>query len=145
MVYSFVFFFSDCQRFEKGLFEENKVWANNSGPALFKWRYTPLRTDTPPAGIICFYEENSVQHDVITRQEGKDPEAADNIPNNDLRGKVKVYVDPTDPTIFGFIITAVSKSVPMEYGCTASYNTPLSAAPKSEAGPKLSLQVLGNI
>lgn len=139
-----LFFFSGSQRFEKGLIKGDEVWANNSGPALFRWRYIPLRTDTPPAGILCFYEENNIQHNVISREEGKDPVPLNNIPNTDLRGKVVGYVDPTDPTIFGFRITEVSKSIPMEYGCTASYNTPLSTVPLSEPSPKLSLQVLGN-
>ena len=136
-----LFLSSDSERFEDGLIQGNEVWANNSGPALFKWRYTPEATDTPlSAKIRCFFEENRFI-DVITRAEGQNPVVQNTVR---LGNRVKGYVDSNDPTIFGFEITAVSKSDPKEYRCTAAFSMQGGTGLPVDSKP-LSLQVVGNI
>ena len=102
---------SDSQRFANQSIEGNQVWANDSEPTLFKWRYTPQNTDTPPSATIrCYYGEKNGDTtnkiDVIKREEGQNP-----VPQNTPRlgNRVAGYVDSSDPTIFGFIITRVSQ------------------------------------
>ena len=138
-----LFFFSDSQRFENELVEGNHIWANNSGPALFKWRYTPKKTDTPPTNIRCYFQQHGNQVGVITRTGTNNPVVQTNeIGNTPLNGKVQGYVDSTDPTIFGFTITRASKSYPKKYQCIAAFNT--RSGVTVELSPKLSLRVLGN-
>lgn len=104
------------QRFENDLVEGNHIWANNSGPALFKWRYTPKITDIPPNSIRCYFEQNGNQVRVIERTGTNNPVVQTNdIRNTPLNGKVQGFVDSTDPTVFGFLITKASKSDPKEY------------------------------
>ena len=136
-------FFSDLQRFENDLFEGNHIWANSSGPALFKWRYTPEITDIPPNSIRCYFEQNGNQVWVIERTGTNNPVVQTNdIRNTQLNGKVQGFVDSTDPTVFGFLITRASKSDPMEYQCLAVSNTQNGL--DIESSPTLSLRVLGN-
>ena len=137
----------DSQRFANKLIEENQVWANDSGPALFKWRYTPQNTDVPSSATIdCYYEEkdsdttkNKVH--VIEREEGQNP-----VPQNTPRlgNRVTGYVDSNDPTIFGFIITRVRKSDPKKYECLAAYNLRSDGKASAEESQSLFLQVVGN-
>ena len=138
-----LFFYSDSQRFENELVEANHVYANISGPALFKWRYTPKNNDIPPSNIMCYFEQNGDQVQVITRSGTNNPVVQTNdVRNTPLNGKVQGYVDSTDPTVFGFIITGITKSDPKEYRCIAAVNT--QSRVTVEVSPKLSLQVLGN-
>ena len=136
-------FFSDLQRFENDLVEGNHIWANSSGPALFKWRYTPKITDIPPNSIECYFEQNGNQVRVITRTGTNNPVVQTNdIRNTSLNGKVQGFVDSTDPTVFGFLISRASKSDPMVYQCIAALNTKSGIV--AEFSPTLFLQVLGN-
>ena len=135
----------DSQRFADQLFDQNQVWANDSGPALFKWRYTPQNTDEPSSATIrCYYEQdvgaNVNKINVIIRAEGQNP-----VPQNTPRlgNRVNGYVDSNDPTIFGFIITKVSKSDPKKYECTAAFKKQSGMADFEPSQP-LSLEVVGN-
>ena len=137
-------FYLDSQRFQNGIIEGNIVWANNSGPALFIWRYTPISTDIPPYYIKCYYENNDYQIMVIRRKETNNTVVQTNdIQSTSLNGKVEGYVDSFDPTIFGFIITRTSRSDPKIYKCIATFNT--YSLPSFELSPGLILQVLGNV
>lgn len=140
---------SDSQRFADQLIKDNKVWANNSGPALFKWRYTPQNGDIAPLNVRCFFEnieDNNREINVIRRSGTNNPVVQTNdIRNTPLNGKVQEYVNPTDPTIFGFRITRASKSDPKEYQCTASFRIGVDTTDSETSQPPLSLQVLGNI
>ena len=132
---------SDCQRFRNGLFEGDEVWANNSGPALFKWRYTPRTNDDPDVGIRCFFKHNGGDINVIKRTDTNSPVVQNSeIRSFSLNGKVQPYLDSNDPSIFGFTITSVSTTDPTEYQCIASFNRV-----ESESSRALSLQIAGNI
>ena len=133
----------DSQRFEKGFVEGNNVWANNSGPALFKWRFIPGRTDISPGNIRCYCENNGYKTVVIKREGTNNPVVQTNfIRSTPLIGKVQGYVDSADHTVFGFIISRAVKSDPKQYQCTDLFQT--HNAQGVELSPKLSLQVLGN-
>lgn len=135
---------SDCQRFQNGLIEENKVWANNSGPALFKWRYTPQTNDEPGVGIRCFFKHNDDPINVIRRIDTNKPVVQNNeIQSFSLNGKVQPYMDSKDPTIFGFTIDRVSISDPKEYQCVASFES--LNGKDADFSRTLSLQIAGNI
>ena len=134
---------SNSRRFEIGFLEKNQVLANNTGPALFKWRYTPEISDIQSATIECYFEENGFEKSVIRRIGNDTPVVASDVQNTRLRNKVQGYVDSNDSTIFGFIISTVSKSDPKEYRCLAVFNT--HRGPTLERSPKLLLQVLGNM
>ena len=137
-------FSSDCQRFENGVIEGNQVWANNSGLALFKWRYTPQSNDFPGVGIKCFFTQNDGEINVIRRTDTDTPVVQNSeIENSSLNGKVQPYLDSTDATTFGFTISTVSKSDPKEYQCTATFDSQIGK--ESESSGTLSLQVVGNI
>ena len=134
----------DSQRFANQLIQGNQVWANDSESALFKWRYTPQNTDTPSSATIrCYYEEKdgdtTNKIDVIKRGEGQNP-----VPQNAPRlgNRVTGYVDSSDPTIFGFIITRVSKSDPKKYECIAAFVK--NGKGDFESSQPLFLQVVGN-
>ena len=136
---------SDCQRFQNGLIEDNKVWANISGPALFKWRYTPKNTDAPKVGFRCFFTQNDGEVNVIRRRDTNNPVVQNNqIRSSSLNGKVQPYLDSTDPTIFGFTISSVSRSDPKTYQCTASFDSQ-DVENDSESSRMLSLEIAGNI
>lgn len=139
------FFSSDSQqRFDPSVPQETTVWVNNSEPALFKWRYTPPSTDTPPTNIKCYFEEDGKQIFVIRRRDSNNPDVQSNdIRNTKLNGEVQGYMDSTDPTVFGFIIKRASKSQPKIYQCTANFVG--QSGPDDVRSQKLSLQVLGNI
>ena len=137
-------FSSDCQRFENGIIEGNQVWANNSGLALFKWRYTSQSNDYPGVGFRCFFTQNDGETNVIRRTDNNTPVVQNSeIENSSLNGKVQPYLDSTDATIFGFTISTVSKSDPKEYQCTARFGS--QRGTYSESSETLSLQVVGNI
>ena len=135
---------SDCQRFQNGLIDENKVWANNSDSALFKWRYTPLSNDDPGVGIRCFFMHNGDEINVIRRTDTSNPVVQNSeIQSFSLNGKVQPYQDSTDSRIFGFTISRVSGSDPKEYQCTASFES--QGVKDSESSRTLSLHIAGNV
>ena len=134
----------DSQRFKNGFTEGGNVWANNSGPALFKWRFVRGRTDISPSNIKCYFENNGYQTVVIKKEGSDNPVVQTNlIQSTPLNGKVQGYVDSTDPTVFGFIISRVMKSDPKKYQCAALFKT--YSAQGVELSTRLSLQVLGNV
>ena len=134
---------SDSQRFDPTVPKDTTVSANMSGPALFKWRYNRLSTDTGLANINCYFEDGG-ETNIIVRKEGQNPVVQTNdIQGTELRGRVQAYVDPNDPTIFGFKIDKASKSHPKIYRCLANFITPDGA--RSEWSQRLHLQVLGNM
>ena len=92
--------FVDCQRFENGIIEGNLFWANNSGPALVKWRYTPQSTDNPGVAIRCFFTHSDGEINVIRRTDINNPVVQNSeIQGFTFNGKVQSYLDSTDPTL----------------------------------------------
>lgn len=135
---------SDSQRFDPTVPKDTTVWANDSGPALFKWRYNRLSTDKDLANIECYFEDRDEITNVIKRKEGQNPIVQTNdIQSTTLRDRVKAFVDPTDPSIFGFQIDKASKSHPKTYQCLSTVGTPDGSKP--ERSRRLHLQVLGNM
>ena len=109
-------FSSDGRRFENGIFEGKKVYANNSGPALFKWRYIPQSDDDARVGIRCFFLQNDREINVIWRTDTNNPVVQDSeIQSFSLTGRVQPYLDSNDNTIFGFLINGVRRSDQKEY------------------------------
>ena len=134
----------DSQRFENGFTEGGNVWANKSGPALFKWRFVRGKTDISPSNIKWYFENDGYQTVIIKKEGSGNPAVQTNlIQSTPLSGKVQGYVDSTDPTVFGFIISRATKSDPKEYQCAALFKT--YSAQGVELSTKLSLQVLGNV
>ena len=139
------FFSSDSQRFDPTVPQETTVRANISGPALFKWRYNPLSSDTSTANIFCYFEKNGVETNVINRKgSGNAVVQTNDIRNTELNNKVQGYVNSTDPSIFGFRIDRVTKLDPMVYRCIATFGTSPDSS-NFERSRRLQLQLLGNI
>lgn len=112
-------FSSDGWRFQNGIFEGNQVYANNSGPALFKWRYNPQSEDDPRIDIRCFFMHNDHEINFIRRTDTNNPVVQNSeIQSFSLTGRVQPYLDSNDNTIFGFLINRVRRSDPKEYQCT---------------------------
>ena len=134
--------FADFQRFGNGIIEGNLVWENNSGPALFKWRYTPRSTDDSGVAIRYFLTHSDGKINVIRRTDINSSVLQNSeIQGFALNGKVQSYLDSIDPTIFGFIISRVGKIDPTEYQCIASFKS--QNVMDSTISQKLTLQVLG--
>ena len=89
---------------------------NNSGPALFKWRYIPQSDDDARVGIGCFVLQNDREINVIWRTDTNNPVVQDSeIQSFSLTGRVQPYLDSNDNTIFGFLINGVRRSDQKEY------------------------------
>ena len=133
----------DSQGFDASVPQGDTVWANNSGVALFAWRYIPRSADATTT-INCYYEETRDETDVIVKKNNNNPEVSNDIQNT-LRGRLEAHLDPNDRTIFGFKITRTSKSDPKVYQCLAIYSVPGSPTPNlgKDFSKKLSLEVLG--
>ena len=132
----------DSQRFDPSVPQGNTVWANNSGVALFVWRYTRRSTDASTT-IDCYFETAGGNIDVLEKKNNNNPVVINNNQNT-LRERLEAYSDPTDPTIFGFKLKRISKSDPKVYQCLAVYSlTGDQEELAKEFSKKLSLDVLG--
>ena len=97
----------------------SQVWANNTGPAVFKWRYR-LSSNEEFVQINCGYMKKGVEKMVQLVQKKKN-EPLQVVSSTGISSQVQVYTEASDSLLVGFRITAVSKSDPQVYICHLIY------------------------
>ena len=111
-------FLLDCASWRKDLYKQ-KVWANNTGPAVLKWRYDI------PAGesferIICGYNKNDGTLVALVAK-NSDTGSVTVIRRGSISSNIEPYTETSDTRVIGFRITRVEKSDPKSYICKMIY------------------------
>ena len=108
----------DCASWRKDLYKE-KVWANNTGPAVLKWRY-----DIPGGEsferILCGYTKKDGTLEKLVAK-NTETGSVTVLGRGSISSNIEAYTETSDSKVVGFRITRVEKSDPKSYICNLVY------------------------
>eukprot|EP00111_Clytia_hemisphaerica_P024130 TCONS_00071140-protein len=133
---------TECFQWDNSV-SDSSVYANNSGSAIIKFRYSYGAEDRSSVYITCgIWNTNQSKIIPMVNKMGNQPaQRRSGVTGDVLGNNAALYTESTQPTVIGLRLSNIAKTFPTQYRCDASF-TKADGVADSEASDRVNLIVL---
>ncbi|XP_066910574.1 uncharacterized protein [Clytia hemisphaerica] len=133
---------TECFQWDNSV-SDSSVYANNSGSAIIKFRYSYGAEDRSSVYITCgIWNTNQSKIIPMVNKMGNQPaQRRSGVTGDVLGNNAALYTESTQPTVIGLRLSNIAKTFPTQYRCDASF-TKADGLADSEASVRVNLIVL---
>uniref|UniRef100_A0A7M5V7G1 Fibronectin type-III domain-containing protein n=1 Tax=Clytia hemisphaerica TaxID=252671 RepID=A0A7M5V7G1_9CNID len=113
---------TECFQWDNSV-SDSSVYANNSGSAIIKFRYSYGAEDRSSVNITCgiWNTDQTKIIPMVTKIGNQPAQRRSGVTGDVLGNNAALYTESTQPTVIGLRLSNIAKTFPTQYRCDASF------------------------